>query len=340
MIYVFIFFFLFLASFSDKKYHKVLYIALIAFLIFFGGFRADTIGVDTAGGYKTYWNLYLNGNPLSFVEPAWFFLMSLCVRFNLGYSGLIFISELLCILPTSYVIYKQKNNNIIFSLAIYYGMFFFLHSFNLIRQSIAMSFCLLFAYFFYEKKYYKAIFSFVLAFLMHKSALIFIIAIFFNKFVLTRTRIIFLCFITFCAGLLLSKRFFIILAGPYAGYLENSSFGFRNMSMSLILLDILMNVFLISYILLGKRKNLSSFYLKTLVLGMLCMNMTMTLELGTRLILYFTQAQIIFYPEYFKIKRNDKNILFCVLVLYFFVNFIKILIGQWDSLTPYRLFFL
>lgn len=340
MLYIFNFFFFFLASFSNKKYHKVLFIIFVIYLICFGGFRADTIGVDTANGYKTYWNLYLKGISLPYVEPSWIFLMFLCNKLNLGYQGLIFISELLCVIPISYVILKKENINIILSLAIYYGMFFYLHSFNLIRQSIAMSFCLLFAYFFYEKKYYKAIFSFILAFLMHKSAVIFLVAIFFNKLFLTKTKIVFLCFTTFCAGLLFSKKFFILLAGPYAGYLENSEFGFRNMSITLILLSVLMNLFLISYIVIGSRKNLSSFWLKTLVLGMASMNMTMTLELGTRLVLYFTQAQIIFYSEYFNKKRYDKNFLFFILILYFFINFIKILLGQWDSLTPYIPFFL
>lgn len=338
MIYIFNFFLLFICSYVSPKNRNWVFILLSFYLIIFGALRADTIGIDTAGGYKDLWNWYSRGAKLKWLEPSWVFLMWLAQTLNLGYSGVIFISELLCILPTLYVIYKnRKYANIILMLFVYYGMFLYLYSFNIIRQSISMSFCFL-SFWFYENKKKKRSFLFiVLAYFFHKSTLLFLISFVLIKLNYSFKKWIIILLITYILGNFLGKRFFMIVTGPYAKYLERSSYGFRNSSLLIKSLALLMNLFPISFIILsGRAKDIVRLnWCKMLLCGLTLMNITQSLILGTRLIIYFTQFQILFYPYIFQIKKKDKQIFLMTFFIYLLINFVKVLGGQNDSMTPY-----
>lgn len=335
--YIAIFFILFLFSFV-KTYRKYLFYFLVIFLIVFGGFRAHYIGADTKSGYQAIYDWICSGSNVGYIEPAWRFLNRLSISMNWGYTGVIFLAECLCVLPVAYVIEKSSVNQI-FALAVYYGMYLFLHSFNMIRQCIAMSFCFLSFYFFLKKKRVWALLYFSAAFLFHKSAIIFLLVPLVSKKNISFRLAIILCCLSFLLGLSFTSKILIFLAGPYGQYLQGSKFGFREKNIILVLFAALIDIFFLLYLFLAGKRKVESPWAKCLLLGICCLNATQTLVLGTRLMFYFTQAQIIFYPEYMGKRRHEKVFLYFLLVLYFFFNFIKILLGQIESLTPYKFVF-
>lgn len=336
MLYICIFFLLlfscFIKSPLDKKY---LYCSFLCVLILIAGFRDSSVGVDTAIGYKTYFDYISRGISMPYVEQGWIKLNQLCILLGIGYEGVIFFSFLLCIIPVLIAVRIEKTN-ILESLFIYYAMYLYLHAFNMIRQCIAMSFCMLALSLLLKKKYLNFLLSLFVAFMFHKSSVIFIISLPFLCIRLTRNRIIFFILISFLIGGFFSQKLFIMIAGPYAGYLQNSEFGFRPTSIVIKVFTLLLDCLFLFFILIERKQYLNEVWLKILLLGYLCMNCTMGLVLGTRLMFYFTQAQVFFYPKYFEKKQKDRLSLRIIFYSYLFINFMRILLGQWSSLVPYN----
>ena len=76
----------------------------------FSGFRGLTVGIDTAGGYYSYYNTVLNGGHLTWVEPAWELLNSISIRLGFGYQGVLVFSAMLTIIPI-YIVLKNRSAN-------------------------------------------------------------------------------------------------------------------------------------------------------------------------------------------------------------------------------------
>lgn len=338
MIYTFIFLGLLLSIFT-RKYNNSLFILFSITLLLLGCFRAQYIGTDTAHGYKTMFSYFEHGYDVSYLDKGWILVNKISVALKLGYQGVLAIAELLCVCPVIYVINKVSKNKCL-SLFIYYASFIYLHSYNIIRQCIAMSFCLLVFYFFINKKYVYSIVFMICAFFFHKTSLIFLAVFIFMKLKINLRRIILFCLISFGLGLVCNKSLFIKIAGPYAFYLEGSSFGFRDDMKSAIFMSFLVTLFFILYVLMIGEKKLQTEWLKSYLLGVCCMNVTMSMLLGTRIIYYFTQFQIFFYTDYIITKRKEKYLYLFVLILYYSLIFYKIFLGQYSEINPYNVFLL
>ena len=70
------------------------------------------------------------------------------------------------------------------------------------------------------------------------------------------------------------------------------------------------------------------------------MNLTMRLGQGTRVVLYFSQAQAIFMPNYIKkIENGQDRLIVCFLYVTFLsANFLRMLILSWNEVCPYSFF--
>lgn len=344
MIYILTFFLLFVLSLTDKRYNRIVFWCLVLYLLLLGGFRADTVGVDTAYGYKDYWNYHSSGWRIGYVEIGYVFLMDFVKWCGGGYNMLLFLCEALCVLPLAIVINRQKNINYVLALAVYYGMYLYLQSFNMIRQCIAMSFCLL-SYDLFKSHKIWSIVCMCIAYLFHKSALIFLLAFvfYFINFGIFTTVV--LLGVTFVLGIMLfvsQNTIQHLLSGTkYYGYVAGGgAFGFRPFAVSIVIMAVAMNVFFMFYLVVGSKTMLKSHWTKVMIAGLCVLNLTQSLILGTRLVLYFTQAQILFYPQYLKYQsKRSKIFLALLLSLYLACNFAKIFIPSWSDINPYRLFF-
>ncbi len=303
--------------------------------------RSPSIGVDTAGGYFKYFQYIQAGSDLSWVEPAWIYINKICIWIGAGYQGVLALSGILSLIPVYYVIKKSCSNSC-FALAVYYGMYFVLFSFNLVRQNIAISFAFLAMFFFVNKKMYNALLFFCLGFLFHNSVLVVLVLIFFLKINMSFAKTILLLAGSFFAGLLLSDDFFFVVSGEYSRDLLDSGgyAGFRNSIFLPATFALLLNIFIIAILLpqFDKIKN-NPWYLITLM-GLIVMNLTVRLGQGTRVVLYFSIAQVIFIPNYIKSieQRNEKCLTTVLYVAYLGMNFCRILFQTWDDVCPYTFF--
>lgn len=143
-------------------------------IVYFSAFR-DGMGTDYTA-YKSYCerDVYRFGSLLG-QEPLAALLQSFC--YNTNFSAVIFFlvtSTLICTLCTW--VYTKYNNAYIalFVFVTYTNLY--LASFNLVRQFVAASFILIGAYYFILQKKSPLFFACVfVAFLFHKSAIVFVL---------------------------------------------------------------------------------------------------------------------------------------------------------------------
>lgn len=164
----------------DSRIGKVALMAAITLVFcYFAGARDATVGTDTAGyGYQTF--LGAKTYPLSvFVSDKvygdWGFLYKLITWLAANtvgtFGAMLFAIELCIVTPVVAIGYKYTNKHLALAVAVF-AIYYYPLSFNLIRQSIAMSF-LLPAWYELDQKRVIGYFAWlVIAFLFHSSAVL------------------------------------------------------------------------------------------------------------------------------------------------------------------------
>lgn len=341
MLYIILFGLLFLFACSDERVNVWLFRASFLSILLLTCFRSPSLGIDTADGYFKYFQYIQDGLTLRWVEPFWILLNKLAIWMGLGYQGVLIFSGIISLIPVYYVINKTCVNKC-FALSIYYGLYFVLFSFNLVRQNIAISVALLAMYFYFEKKTYLAIACIFVGFMFHHSILLVLFLPLFVKIKVGLGKTIILLIVSFFWGLLIRDQFFFYVAGSYAGNLlsDDGYSGFRTSIVVPAIFTIVFNIFFVT-ILFSHLKNFSKnpWYLVVLA-GVIMTNLTLRLGQGTRVVLYFSVAQAIFFPNYIRTidDKNDKFIISILYVCFIGVNFIRMLISQWDTVCPYSFF--
>lgn len=343
MVYIVFFIVLFLFACVHERWDNLLFkIASFALLVLVC-LRSQTIGIDTTYGYRYYFQYIQEGLNLNWLEPLWIFINKLSIWFGLGYQGVLIFAGLFTLLPVFYVISKTCNNKR-FALAIYYGLYLCLFSFNIMRQCVAISFILLAAYLYIAKKYRTALLSFIVATMFHSSAFIALPLVLFFKLNVDFKKIILLFIATYFLGIFLNDQFFFTITGSYSKNLlaTDGYTGFRSSIVIPAIFCFIFNVFFLIVLFPEYNKLKNDSWLLMVILGVLMMNMTMRMGQGTRIVLYFSQAQAIFIPNHIRKFENERDkLIICFLYSAFLgANFFRMLILSWNEVCPYSFFWL
>lgn len=319
---------------SFLKYNKYIYWGTIFSLVMIAGLRSEEIGVDT----HTYKNIFgwISDGIIYPIEPAWYLLNRLIAWGEGSFNLLLWITSLLTLIPIG-VVSLRCSSTPQMSLFFYYGLYAYINSFNGMRQFVAISFVLLaYSYITQKKKFWGYL---IVASTFHYSAIFSFTAVLVDKISLTKQRIISGIIFSLFIGVFLNNSIFLVIVGPYAGYLESSE-GYRDNFLLAVMMAILMSCLYMCVFFTLRREYKQNLWTKMFFVGIIILNITMRLELGARIILYFTLCQIIFYPMYFRynIVKNKKIVILSIL-LYTSLIFMKILIlgNQGDySVYPYK----
>lgn len=345
MVYLLIFFFLLFMSFSWHRWsaasQRRLFSLCVMILFALSGLRSRTIGIDTAGGYYDQYLTANAGGRLSWVEPGWRLLNYISVNLHWGYPGILSLASLMALLPTAYTIFK-KCKNPCYGLFIYYGMYMVLYSFNIMRQCVGVGWVLLGVYFFDRKRYFPMLTAVAIAVSFHTSALVFCLIVVFSVVKLRYTTVACFFVASFAFGLFLNKSVSFVL-GKYEHYLNVSGYaGFRNNLFLPIVFTLAINAFFLAIFALRANHPMSNIWYKTTILGIIVMNLTLRLGQGTRVVLYFSQTQAISMPLYIDSLKDVKNkrVVRALYFIFLLANFLRILLGQKNSVIPYRTFWM
>lgn len=180
-IYVILFVYLLFVALSFRKNPKVTVIFMIIPLVLLTALRNIELGVsDTKGTYLTIFNnlLYMNFSQIfawrGIDELFFFILYKIITLIRYNYQFVLFALCLPYFIAIARYIYKYSNN-VFVSIIVFIGMYY-LFSFYLIKQCIAMGILIISYDYIVKRTPLKFILCVLLATMVHKMSLVFLIA--------------------------------------------------------------------------------------------------------------------------------------------------------------------
>lgn len=154
---------------KDKKSQAIITIAILSILCFLCMFRGESVCIDTAH----YIDIFKSGELGSRYGVLYSWLYHLCVLAGGGPHMFLALMAIVTYVPLIYLSKKVDSPSVLLLLFIACPAFF-LETFNLIRQTAAMSFFLLSYYFVDNNKKLKSGIMFVIACFCHSISIVFL----------------------------------------------------------------------------------------------------------------------------------------------------------------------
>jgi len=315
VLYLFLVLFLLIGSFL--KQDKKIFILSFLIMLLIGGLRGISVGTDTIN-YK---DLY-SGVELKGFEVGYYYLNDYIISHGYNFQIMIFISMLLCLFPVFFVSSKLSSRPLL-SVTLYVLLYFYFNSFNVMRQSIAISLFFLALYFYHKNNKSGYIISIIVAALFHTTALIVLVIYPFYKIHIHKFIYIILILVSFFVGALnifplILQKFDI--GELYKVYLEVSLGSATSFSFTRLLL----NMWLLYLIISGNHNDL---FLKNFFIGVFLLNIFSFSPVLARISQYFLLAQIIVIPNLmlshsYKYQRNFQviGVLYAIIVFAFLIS--------------------
>ena len=319
---------------SYRKRNNNLMWINIFLLSIIAGARDISIGSDTISYYNIY--NYIHDGSRTFVEYGWFGINKFIQYIGGNFSLLLWITSLLTLIPVG-ILSKRYTPNPSLGLFVYDALYAYLNSFNIMRQLLAMSFVLL-AYSALDRKKMVSFTIYVLVAISIHISSIFVLTVFCVKNIkLNLARVIMMLLSTLVIGCIINNKLLTLLVGPYVHYLDSR---YRDNLFTTLVMGMLSNLVFILIYITSKVDDRNNIFMKIYFLGIVFMNITLQLTLGTRFILYFTIVQFLVFPIYLESNRfKQKNIVKVTLILYAGIIFMKILLmgnSMEGSVYPYQ----
>lgn len=363
---------LFFAVFIDlfvvkqfKSFEKNIFIALSVYLIFFAGFRIDT-GYDY-NAYKVIFNQIselnflqlIQSNFFDWLEPGYIFLNYVCKL--LPFEYFLFLSTVIAMVPKLTYIYKYSENKMLM-LFFYYCLVMIGFDMGVLRQGIAMGFCLWGYQALQDNNLKKFVFIILLAVSFHAVSLLMLILLLFSNKEFSYKFYIFTIVIAFGISLIHPLKWLIkimsIIGGNYIisklNYYAYSYFMVGDTSQSIYLSVLKRLVILIFLIIVINKKNIikankssffiyfNAFYL-SIIFSLLAIDIPIIAGRGTTI---FQITQMFLLTEllninYSRIKTKTvigyKTMMFLLCVVWAFYTFYGAV--QVEAYIPYMNYF-
>lgn len=356
--FIIAFILLYISEKMAKKGKKVLIFEIlsIGLLAFVAAIRDETIGTDVLIYVKPVFQLC---NQLGFgrindiwynVEIGYKIFNCIIALFTSKISIYLFFQQVF-ILGFAYLgikgIYK-KNYSFVYLI---YLLIFYNRSLNIVRQAMAISLCIYSLKFLLENKNFKFILIVLLAFLFHKTALVFLLAIIIYKLYKKNAKyvyymaifiiivgLIFIFLFPECIKLMTSIG---IMSTDYLYYLDNYVDDIGTISSFELLLDI---TYIVEYIIFNKlrKKENSSFYFILALIDVICLIISTKYTAANRFGMYFripvvlfllSNMDVIFVNKYSKV--NVGNIIAVVIsVIFWYYVFVY---GKSGGTVPFTI---
>ena len=335
-VYIILWFLLLFLAGSSKTVQKPLLYGSVLLLSLLAGFRSLDTGTDTLT-YRDIFEWTQLGSA-AYVEPGWRILNYTVGAAGGDYHFFLWLSSFLMLFITARVIVKDSPNPML-SMFIYFSMYIYLNSFNLMRQALAMSFLLLAYSHLYRNRTKLFFLDILLATLIHFFSIVAVSVFWLRKIRLSPSRIVWLCLLSLTAGLfLINDNILSLILGKYAVYLSMEGFGYRDDTTGAIMLTLILNLlllFIVRTLPTDLRENL---WFKIYFWSIIINNGSLRLVLGSRVLLLFSIAQVIFFVLYcYKNRITQPRLAGTIVISYLAVLFYKMLLNNAGEVVPYRL---
>lgn len=332
-IYIILYILISFSIFIPKN--KLLFIFLYIVLFFIGGMRGIDVGTDTSNYYDIYNTINSDPNgidyALAFIEPGWIFLNYICgILFN-DYRSIIFIGMFLAITPLLIRVWKSSKNP--FLVIFYYvTLYFYIYSFNITRQMIAVSIILFCLDYLEKNKIKQYVIGVFCAMLFHYTSIICLFHIYIVKKVniSIKNATIILCF-TYILGLYIIPVLIpsIPLVGHYSAYIIDAQ-------TSGSITRVLLNAFFIFILACCNNAKVKP-YLCLFFVGIVIYNLFAYSSAVGRLAIYFTCTQLFLLEKLNSAYTFNKYTLKLFSYIYATAYFYIMLNNNSGEIIPYQI---
>lgn len=294
-------------------------ILIISFVVLFilSAFRSEVVGTDTKGYLMLFERMQMGIEIRQ--EILWRYLNQFVIFIGGGFNSLLILSSLLILVPI-YLVIRSHSPYKLFSLFLYYALYFYFFSLNITRQSIAVSLTLLAVIYLIDNKKKKFIFFVLLATGFHTTAILSLLLLFIDRIPNKDRLLLIVSGITIFIGIFLSG-FIFSLAGSTFGYLQYvEGYELGTIPGNFVYLLILSSFL---YFLM-KTSDYRGRLFKLFYVFIIVSNLVIRIPFGDRIVLYFAIIQIIYLPYYLYVtKLEPKQLAIFVVVLYAFAMFFR-----------------
>ena len=282
--FIFIAFSLLLSAFTNNR---AVYFIACAILFVIAAYRAIEVGTDTLA-YGDHFNLVQDG-VYGFAEPLWIALLMVVDYFGGDFRVVLIISSLITLLPIYWCIYNYSQNPLL-SLYFYYALYFYFYTFNIMRQSIAVSLVFLALILLINGRKYYYIIIVIIAGLFHYTALLSLGLLYIDKFPKINSAYLIVIAISFVLGIFLPGYAMQIgtTVLPYANYSGVILGGMLGNAAFLLMLNTLFVFVLLVY---SNR----DYYFNIFFVFIVMSNLLARVPYGGRIVMYFSVLSIIYF---------------------------------------------
>lgn len=305
-------------------------IILLGFALLIG-LRSFSVGVDTGIFYNVFNDLCRHGYR-GYPELLYAYLNILVGFFSKDYHAVTLTLATIFVI-CCYAAIRRASPLPGYSVFVLFAMYFVFYAMNISRQMTAVPIVFLAYTYLANGRKWTFIAMTVLASFIHASAITALLALALPYVNLHRRDVIVACLaVTFVVGLALSDGMFQsigdAIGGDYGRYLYDKTGrnGFRSesrLSLAIMLTLFWDALFLFVYIFIkpNLRNNL---WVKLYFAAILFVNLTTRMELGIRVVLYFSICQCIVYPMFLKnntlrFKPMGEIVISTMLIIFFSV---------------------
>lgn len=302
----------------------------ISFLLLFAveAFRDYSVGTDTINYISKYNSDIINSvsGTVKGLEIGWTFLVRTnAAIFENPDRPILIVSTLLFLVPLYIVAAKYCKRRTGLVILYAFLLYFYFNSFNTIRQSIAMSWCL-WAYCVFDRgDRVKALLIYLVAVSIHTTAFLMIVLPFIRRMKMNMTWVLIILGGTFVIGAFnLISPIVGLIAGneTYALYADAFQTGGTSFSPTRLAVNALV-------IYLFYKTKSAHPMLKFLLVGVALLNLFAALPYVARIAQYFQIFQIILYP---RLRSRNARLIAC---LYAFTTFGFLLYSNVGEIVPY-----
>lgn len=337
----------YIAEFNIKKKKKnfplfiISSIVAILFPVLLATFRDPGVGTDTLGYVQEVWNqftrlgninnilyAYQNGEFYDF-EIVYLLINAIAIIFGNDIHWLYFITSLFIILPIYIAIYNNRHRAPMWIGMIFFLLLYYNYSLNMVRQSVALAFCIYSFKYVEQKKWIKLFIWLLIIINTHNTGIFYLlfIAIYLISYIPSKYLKNILLFISYFSIILIFSAFDFLLiisvswgiiSDKYLIYLTNNNQTDLDLTTTIEYLFII----LISYISLQiLRKKIIQYnevnnYIKYEFLGTLLFCAALISQWAFRLSFYFNYPiDCLFLPRMFMLVKCRSKSLYQLLLL-------------------------
>lgn len=328
----------------EQKTINAFFVASFCLLLFFTGFRAETVGIDTPEYILWFKEFNTLGWERTFhtkkdIEFGYLIICYIVSCISKNSFVLIFVvSFIILVLHLSFL--KMNSKNLFVSIILYLSFNHFFTSMSSWRQYIAMGIVFFIYPLLLKKKYLFSLLLMFIGFFFHYSTLLFDFAIII-AYVFSRKKIYVLFFLLFCV--IIAPKIFVFIFNSfiekmpkyafYESHLVSGSVG------RLRTIYIIIEICIILYVLKNKSVKYRNINMMSIMLtfSILCGLLGSSIPLIFRLGYYFDYFLLLIIPELMVVRNKNSTGIQSFFTCFFFLFYFYLILTNSAGILPYRL---